>query len=167
MKLKLFLSALFIIITGSVIVTVIFWLNYPYKPLRIMCDVQDENGQIVRKECPDLHKSFEVEPKTVISGQTVTILIHYCKDADGEEYVSRDLVGETIIINVPPKNVAVRTPIGCADSENIVRIPRTINPGTYYLQYTVAYQVNPIRKIEITFASEPFTIMPLPETPKK
>lgn len=135
---------LFITSVGLFLALLFFWSNYDYKPLTV-------------------ERPIIVTPSKVESGGVVTMVVKYCKSSNQEEVVSRDLVGDTIIINIPPKRISVRAPKGCDVSESIIRIPRTINPGMYKIQYHIEYRVNPIRTVEVHFESEPFEIILLPK----
>jgi hypothetical protein len=121
-----------------------FWLFYPYRTMEI-------------------HNFSAANPNTIIVsapsfklGQPISYVLDYCKYTDVSPVVSRVLVdGQQISLTNPYGYLAT----GChKDLVQTAIIPDTINPGTYYLDMTLRYTVNPIRTITIHYVTNSFQV---------
>lgn len=119
-------------------VVVGWWLIYPYNPITI--------------------KSIEIvnTGKTVKAGEYLTYKISYYKNMDIPGTLTRKLVNN---YKIDMAESIVTAPIGRDCDKVTIRIPHYADVGTYYLWWSVTYQVNPIRKVTVTFASERFEVV--------
>lgn len=129
----LVLAFLLVVVTG-------YWLLAPYTP-------------IVFKGGP---LQIENEGKTVKSGGHLSIFLDYCKYSKVAPEVNRTF-SDGILYDVP-LIVASEKETGCNQVNLQVYVPRALPTGTYTLKSVYRYQVNPLRKIDVTVETEPFTI---------
>lgn len=99
-----------------------------------------------------------VVTETVIArGQPVKYVLNFCKYTNIPATVHRTLIDGQIITLAPTVGLL---PTGChsANVQTAV-IPTTINPGEYYLDVVVSYQINPFRVEYIHYKTTNFTVI--------
>lgn len=112
-------------------------------------------------ELPDfaLDKPLHVETPVVHPGDVVTFDFKYCKYIDVVPSVRRQLVDGQIIPLTATANTGSGLPMGCHTTTRSITIPETVNPGRYYLNTTLYYQVNPLRTEDVHYYTEYFQVV--------
>lgn len=108
-----------------------------------------------------LGNPIHVMTSVVSPGQPLEYELDYCKYSDIPSMVSRTLVDGQVITLVPTDGAL---PIGC--HEVLVKtavVPETVNPGRYYLNVLVSYQINPFRTERIRYYTDYFQVVNDPE----
>jgi hypothetical protein len=133
------LSWIVIILMMVLILTVGYWMIYPYKTVVF------------------LNHPFEISPETLVvkAGQNITYHTDYCKYTTLPATVTRSFV-DGVKYSTPP-TIANNAP-GCHELFPSLLVPN-LPPGTYYLRNIYQYQVNPIRIITIEATTSAFTII--------
>lgn len=92
-------------------------------------------------------------------GDVLKYTFDYCKFFDGVPTSERQLVdGQIIPLTNEVKNATL--PMGCHTTERDVVIPETVNPGKYYLNVKLHYQVNALRSEEVDYYTDYFQVVP-------
>jgi hypothetical protein len=138
MKIINIISYIAILLGILTILTVTYWLTYPYEPLVF----QDEK--------------FPVINKIIKRGEMVVYTSNYCKYADLPALVTRTFKNELIFLT--PTSITNR-PIGCNSITIAVTIPKELPSGIFRLENTYEFQVNPIRKIIVLEDTEDFQVV--------
>ena len=101
-----------------------------------------------------------VVTKVLLPGETLQYELDYCKNTDIRPVVHRTLIDGQIITLA---DTSGGLPRGCRKTTiaNVV-IPPTINPGEYYLDVTLDYQINFFRVERVHYRTEYFTVGVLP-----
>jgi len=87
----------------------------------------------------------------------ITYTLPYCKTKDIPGTVMRSLNNGVRILFT---QVESALPIGCHTvKNNDLIIPDYAEVGTYYLQGTAVYKINPLRDFIYTWRSEPFKVI--------
>lgn len=95
--------------------------------------------------------------KSVLAGQAVVYEVQYCKQLDIPAVTTKALVGD---VNYPLPVGRSNVPTGCHTAINrSTLIPVGVPSGTYHLELTFTYQVNPLRSQVVHYESEDFTIL--------
>lgn len=128
-------STLFL--ASAFMLTIIYWLVYPYKTLEI-------KTQPMKVLTPEVkaHDMFYYE-------------VDYCKYINKPAQVTRTLI-DTVIYNMP--SFTANNDMGCHTRAAMIEIPN-VPAGTYVYRVKFDYQVNPIRHILIVAETEPFNIV--------
>lgn len=114
--------------------------------------------QVAPYKTVEVNKEVTVTPKKVETGGHISLHTDFCIYTTKPIKVKRDLVGETVIISIPPKIIEVILPRGCSISDGLIELPKTRNAGTYRIIHTATVQVNPVKEVTITWTSEPFEV---------
>ena len=98
-----------------------------------------------------------VSTPVVHPGDVLKYTLEYCKYRDTSAIVHRTLLdGQIIILVDKPGNL----PLGCNTTEvDTTVIPDTINPGRYYLDVSVDYQVNFLRVQRTHYYTDYFQVV--------
>ncbi len=139
----LYRSSILIIGTAMLLgLLMMYWLNAPYHPL-------------------ELHQSpAPVSPRQVKANGILFAHFDYCKSINATDRITRDLVGDKVVINLPPQVQLANTPVGCQEIDAPIVLPNVMTYGKYHIHYTIVYKVNPIREVTIEFDTEEFEIVP-------
>ena len=134
-----FLLSIFAIGLGIMtVLTILFWLTYPYKPLVFNDSV------------------FPIKNKIVRQGGTLTYVSDYCKNTNLSAVITRTFTNGLVFI-VPA--VTSYRPVGCQVINVVVSIPVELPPGKYFLQNLYSYQVNPLRTVVVAHNTEEFEVV--------
>jgi hypothetical protein len=117
------------------LVTTIFWMTYPYRSADV--------------------KSAIVLDNEVKAGGLLTYELDYCKHMELPAVVTRAFV-DGIVFTAP--EVVTNNPAGCNSNTHLMSVPAELPSGEYYLRTTWEYQVNPLRKVLVTFTTNSFKI---------
>lgn len=132
-----------LILFGIILGVINFWLFWPYQTLQII-GYSDETPIAVSN--PVLHP-----------GDAIKYELNYCKYTDIPSTVRRTMIDGQVITLVATQG---RLPSGCHKTEVSTGIvPDTINPGHYYLDVLIDYQVNPIRTETIHYRTQYFQVI--------
>lgn len=106
------------------------------------------------------YKPFEVfdvrvETPDIKAGGVLKYTVDYCKYLDIPGTVSKVLVDGIFIPFAPYVTQSLH---GCGTNTVSQELPNFIDSGTYYLDITVEYQVNPIRKIYYHYQTPSFKV---------
>lgn len=133
-----------IILAGLMMLILIYWMLYPY-------DVTEQNLDPLTISNPN---------KTITAGNPVLYNVDFCKFRDVSGVAQIQLI-DTVVLNYPPITYAGET--GCFKrTVGSVVIPESTIDGSYYLQFNVVYQVNPIRTITERYNTERFKVVGQP-----
>jgi len=138
MKIFYYMSVLTLIMGFLMIGLVAYWMLYPYKPV-VFNDPE-----------------FPIINNIVKQGQMLIYTSNYCKYMNIPAQVTRTFANE--ILYVTPSTITNR-PMGCNIIHISVLVPQELPIGTYQLQQTYVFQVNPIRQITITEKTEEFQVI--------
>jgi hypothetical protein len=90
-------------------------------------------------------------------GETISYFITYCKTRTMVGTIYRSLVNETITTFTPVTN---NLPAGCRTTKKSdLSIPDNADLGTYHLESTIEYKVNPLRDFATSWRSNDFLIV--------
>lgn len=138
-KTTLLLLDFFLIFSVCLSFLLWYWWLRPYNPLEIMEPLEVLN-----------------ENKTVISGQELHYRVVFKKNTDKKATISRRMV-DGVVYNFP--QIFPQNPTGQHDTSTFIEIPRAIPEGTYILESTACYQMNPIREVCVTYSTEEFKVI--------
>jgi hypothetical protein len=138
-KIHNYLALLASLIIVGFTIAIWCWLLWPYKPLEI-------------------NELVHVVTKVVRPGEAVFVQFTFEKNTDVSPEISLALV-DGVIFNIPtyqPQN-----PVGKTFNKmvGVLEIPMTVPCGTYHLQWTAKYKMNPIRVVEVKYESEQFEVV--------
>lgn len=141
MKLRVFIPIM-IVINSVAVLWGLYLAFWPMKTIEI------------QREDQILNPGKRVKP-----GEALIYQIHYCKYTNKQAAVNRYLQGDSVTYPLPP--AVNNIPAGCriAVVRNAI-IPPGITPGTYRLQLSATYQLNPLRSETVTHQSEEFEVTP-------
>ena len=114
----------------------LFWWIYPYN--------------LVNAKQP-----FEIITPIVKQGEVLLYKMDYCKKTDLVPTVNRQFVDGLIYTLPVGSSVLVK---GCRVITNSIAVHKNLPPGTYYIQSTAQYQVNPIRTILYEYRTDKFEV---------
>ena len=140
-KLALIITWLAILSAIGLMFTFVYWMTYNYKPL-----VFNQNP------LPILNPNHQV-----VSGDYLDIQLDFCKYTTEIPEVSSAFVDD-IIYQIAPQP-ANEKPVGCQKTILKVYVPKTLALGTYMLKRTYRYHPNPVKIVDVTIQTEPFTII--------
>lgn len=127
-----------------VIGVVTFWLTWPYK--------------IAEQKSP-----AKILTPVVKNGEEVFYDLEFCKYRDITPIGTRRQIVDGLIYQLPVADPKV-LPVGCKKqvASTPIILPECAEcfNKEVYLELTAIYQVNPLRKVEVTFTTEKFTIKP-------
>lgn len=128
-----------------------------YLGLRIFWGLQPANILTIK------NNPVPVRPKEISPEATVIASPQICKTKKAEAAVKRNLVSDTLVQQLPGYTNVL--PKGCTSPELAVIIPGNVPDGVYHLEYTITYQINPI-KIEVDhWHTQNFTVHHVPPLP--
>jgi hypothetical protein len=89
-------------------------------------------------------------------GDTLRYTLSYCKYTDKQSTVHRSFVdGQVIILT----DTVGKFPKGCRTATVATGVvPETINPGRYYMDVTVEYNINPFRQEFVHYKTSYFEV---------
>lgn len=131
-----YISLIIILLASALILLVSFWLFWPYK--------------VAEVETP-----LKVMNSPVEKGQHIIAEIHFCKYKDVVGVANTELIN-TLIYHLPTSTG--KAPVGCYEKKISWQIPQALPSGNYFLRESVVYQVNPLKKITISFETEKFEV---------
>jgi len=143
-KLYYFISWVAIFCAIGLTILVIFWLTYPYR--------------IAEQTAPT-----KILTPVVRNGEEVRYELSFCKYMDITPIESRRQIVDGLIYRLPEAAPRVLD-TGC---RTVIATTPIILPECaecfhkeVYLQLTAIYQVNPLRRVEVTFTTDKFIIIP-------
>lgn len=119
------------------LITIFYWLLYPYKPLVIN------------------QRPLPVLEKTIKKGDLLRYTFDYCKYTDESPRINKKF-SDGIEFALPEYSVS--NPSGCRVQTITTQVPHTLPDGEYILVATYTYKVNPIRDVIIKTHTEKFTV---------
>lgn len=123
----------------GLLLTVAFWLLYPYKPAEY-------------KNLPQ-----KVDKEVYKIGEQIKLSIDFCRYMSIVPTINRSFV-DGIVYNLHG-TVSPTSDLGCHLKVVSISVPQTIQPGKYHISTNFRYKVNPLREIEIITISEDFTVI--------
>lgn len=105
----------------------------------------------------ELTEPVHVHGATVYKrGEPVTLELHYCKHKELQSEIQISFVNGDLI----PALTTFRTlPTGCNAMELTAVVPVVAHADTYRMHLKISYKVNPLRREQYTFVSEPFEVI--------
>ncbi len=134
-------------ITAILIVIVVFLIS-----LFTFWRVQDPAILEVNKKA----YPFSVRPGTNAPGQSEFLAVDYCKTYKARGTVVARMVGKKSIIRIPWPDET--QPPQCLKTEFPIVIPTYAIDDDYYFDFTVTYEVNPIKDKVVYLRSETFNV---------
>lgn len=122
----------------ALIVTIFYWLLYPYNPLVIN------------------QRPLPVLEKTIKKGDIVTYSFDYCKNTEASPRINKKF-SDGIEFALPEYSVSNTS--GCRVQTITTEVPHTLPEGDYILVATYTYKVNPIREVTVKTHTEKFSIV--------
>lgn len=146
-----------VVIFGAIIVAfyVAYLLWWPFEPIRYDSVLQDIAVSHMPTGCEKTKDGlFAFSPGDIVPLRTSGV-----KLMDIPAQIMPRLV-DTSVTLLP--DYTAKRPLGKFDEVILThRIPRNMTSGVYYFEFTVVYEVNPIRKITYQTRSVPFYVQPL------
>ena len=133
-----YLSMFTLLLTGTVVIIVSYWLLAPYTVVTF----GGENTKLVET--------------TVKSGGYLHIKQDYCKHSPIPARVSCEFI-DGLTYTVPVFNSDRE--VGCAQRIEYKYIPKALPSGNFKMSCVYSYKVNPIRTVEYTLETDFFTII--------
>jgi hypothetical protein len=99
---------------------------------------------------------YIIDVPVLQAGDTLTYHFKYCKHTDLTPKIQRDYVDGIIFKSSNTFSLAKK---GCGTVYINEKVPETLPGGYYYLQVTIEYQVNPIRKITYINRTQQFQVI--------
>lgn len=123
------------------------WVAYSlYYPVRTLEIRNMTDGQVL------------TEKDTYKLGETVGYQLDFCKFTDAPVHVARNLVDGQLIQLSTDKSQGL--PLGCHSTLVTTSVvPMTVNPGRYYLDISVTYDVNLLRSITVHYHTNYFSVV--------
>jgi len=147
---KWHVTSLIILLTAFCLIVwfAVLWL-YPWKGIEIY------------------NQPYEVLTPEVVQGEYVKYHIEYCRFTNVDSLVLHQLIDDEgttfrIIDSVQIASVnteGIRLTEGCGELNKAVLIPHFIEPGTYQLEESVSYKINPFHTTSYKFITEPFEVI--------
>lgn len=128
-----------------------------YFGLRIYWGLQPANILTVK------NNPVPVRPKEISPEATVILSPQLCKTREVEAVVKRMLVSDTLLQQLPGYTNVL--PKGCSNIDLAVIIPGSVPDGTYHIEYTVTYHVNPDKDEVDHWRSQDFVVHHIPALP--
>lgn len=101
---------------------------------------------------------IHVDTPVLHAGDILKYTLDYCKFTDVTPTTHAILVdGQQIPLTPGPQGTGLLK--GCHSIQRLVAIPETINPGRYYYNKELDYQVNPFRTEKIYYYTEYFDVV--------
>lgn len=135
-KLLNYISLITLVTATAMVLTVTYWLVYPYNPLEL--------------------KSVRVLEDEVNAGGGLTYEIEYCKNTELIATVSRAFING-VVFTTPM--IITNNPPGCHKNIHQTNVPAELPSGTYSLRSIWSYQVNPIRRVSVTKTTNFFKVL--------
>lgn len=124
--------------TLGFLLLIIFWLVYPYKVIEFKQPIKILTPQVKRGE----HLSYEVD---------------YCKYSNHQPLITRTFI-DGVIYQVPD-GISKLNDKGCGVNTIQMYIPKALPTGKFYVEINYHYELNPVRKLDITVKTEQFEII--------
>ena len=115
-----------------------YWLLFPQQVLKI------HDGK------------FKIANKIVEQGGKLVYTTTFCKYQNIPVQITRTMT-DGLIFQLPP--MTSNLPIGCQTRNVAVEIPHSLPVGTYTMQSTFQYKMNPLRDFVFTVDSEEFYVV--------
>jgi hypothetical protein len=121
----------------TLIVLVVYWLNYPYQTITFDQPI------------------FSIESKTVKGGEILFFISNYCKHTNVAASITRVFKND-ILFYTPTSTGNIGK--GCGAVRVGVSVPEELPKGEYVIENIYRYRVNPIREIVVRQDTEMFVV---------
>jgi hypothetical protein len=115
-----------------------YWSLYPYKT-------------IIHN--PD---RYTLDKDVLVQGEWTSYEFDYCKFIDKPATVTKRFI-DGLVYDAPAIGLNLKK--GCGHAKVPMQIPANLPPGSYMLEITATYQVNPIREVSEINTTEVFVVM--------
>lgn len=105
----------------------------------------------------ELEQPYTILNEEVRAGDIVEYMLIYCRYTNADVSIHHQIRSDTALL--PLTSLPVRLREGCGETIKSVSIPKHAPKGTYILEETVTYHVNPFQDITLHFFSYPFEII--------
>lgn len=136
-------------IASGLILYCLFLWQMPVKTLVI------NNFQFDERGVTPIH----IDTPVVHPGDILRYELDYCKFTNITPSSKSQLIDGQIIPLTPPTGAQSGLPVGCHKTVREVVIPETVNPGRYYYNKELDYQVNVFRVEEVHYYTEYFQVV--------
>lgn len=104
-----------------------------------------------------LENPISATPKKVYAGQNIEMTMRFEKHMNIKPSISYYLVdGEVILI----KSESINRPLGYNERSQIIKIPKGVAQGKYYIQIDLTYPITSFRNIYYSWVTEEFEVLP-------
>ena len=131
------LAAAGLAVSGLIVLYMLFWFVYPFKPIEFLTD------------------PVEVVEDIVYPGEEIHLLLDFCKYTDKGSTIYSKVINEEVI-SLPVIHSSV--PPGCYEKLRPVAVPEYLHPGTYYAEVAVEYELHPLRTVVVRYTTETFVV---------
>ena len=138
MKLINVLSLLTIVLFNLLVLTIVYWLVKPYNPI-------------------DIKQPVKLDNTRVKSGGYLIYTVEYCKYTKITPTVTRYFV-DGITYLIAENQIATKKELGCGKNTMQLYIPKALPKGEYKLQIIFRYQMNSLKKVDVSVFTETFII---------
>ena len=128
---------LFLLLLSSLIIVLLYWSFYPYKPMEIISPPKNLTPRIK-------------------AGEIFIYEANYCKYTDKSAYYRKQIIN-SFVVNLPES--VSNIPEGCKKVNVSIPIPEYLPADKYKIRTMAVYEMNPIRKIVITYDTDEFEIV--------
>jgi len=106
----------------------------------------------------EINSPIPLENTQLKKGDTISMIVDYCRYTDAPVITRATLVGEDYIHTYP--STETRFPAGCDRVVNSSRaVPLDAPPIPLVLHLNLDYEINPLRHYRVTFVTEEFQVV--------
>ena len=98
---------------------------------------------------------YKISQSVIEAGQVIYFTADYCKFKPLPARVNRSIIDTNIIFLA---ETVTNLDTGCKKANTFVLIPLNTPPGTYYIQSTLTYRLNPIHEVSYRLVTEKFEV---------
>lgn len=103
-----------------------------------------------------IFSGIPIRPAKIKPGGIIIMHFDYCKSKDIDGVVTARLVGQKFITRLAWPND--RSKADCVNADFPIPIPDSSNDDTYYIEFEVKYQINPLKDRDVILRSDTFTV---------
>lgn len=141
-------SSITVILGIILAMLVLSWIYYPYKTI----DFKTYHETVKNI---DYEYNYKTEKVEYIQGDSTYYVVDYCKYTDIFPTLEKKFIDG---IEFTAESTRAILSKGCSKELITLKIPESLPPGTYRLQVTLGYKVNPLRVVQKIAYSNWFTV---------
>lgn len=129
-------------------VLILSWVYYPYKTIDFKSHYETVKGV-------EYEYNYKTEKVEYIQGDHTYYIVDYCKYTDIFPTLEKKFIDGIEFTAESTRAILAK---GCSKELIPLEIPESLPPGTYRLQVTLGYKMNPLRIVEKVAYSNWFTV---------